>query len=312
MEGSRYLDLAERIIAARGIPLSGGEIIGFAQEYDTLPYERYQTIVKTLQARITESISTHRNRSRFLRVAPGKYFLRRLAESDSLYSKKNWIESNTPRRKAEHPHRILTVPCRAFSAQLVDGNWDTISKLMELGVYDYQSEIKEGYIPVVTCVALYWRQQFYTFQVGVHTHFDSLSGKRSVFLRKFLDEYDLDLFETDGSGATSSSVRAVLPAIAKGRRSRLEHGKLNKYEELRFYEASELLAGQCSFISDDRESVIFASLLDLSTVCRDKPETYRRLEMNDARWQLASGLVGAFDQDSTVFLERFMSSVSRS
>jgi hypothetical protein len=57
LEGSKYLDLAEKVISVRGIPLTGPQIIEFADQHEVLPYESYQTIVKTLQARIAEDIS---------------------------------------------------------------------------------------------------------------------------------------------------------------------------------------------------------------------------------------------------------------
>lgn len=104
-EGSRYLNLAEKIISARGIPLTGSQIIDFAEEYDALPFESYQTIVKTLQARISEDIAGQRNKSRFVRTGIGRYFLRRLAVGRVGYGGGNWLRDRGPEQGGSYANQ---------------------------------------------------------------------------------------------------------------------------------------------------------------------------------------------------------------
>ena len=148
LEGSRYLDLAERIISVRGIPLTGSQIIDFAEEYDALPFDSYQTIVKTLQARIAEDIGKRRNKSRFVRTGIGKYFLRRLAQDRTGYGNHRWLIGRGPRKKPEHPHRILTVPSELVPNNFQTTGWEQANKFLECGRYDYQSEIQSGFAAV--------------------------------------------------------------------------------------------------------------------------------------------------------------------
>lgn len=311
LEGSRYLDLAERIISVRGIPLTGAQIIDFAEEYNALPFEKYNTIVKTLQARIAEDIAMHRNKSRFVRMGIGVYFLRRLAGEDRRTGFKPWLKPQYSRRKPEHPHRILTVPRELVSSNYQSIGWRNVAEILKKGKYDYQSEIESEYLPVVTGVALQWEFQYLFFRVGVHTHFRSLTGLYSILLRKYVDEFDLDLFETDGTGVTSSTARAALPVLAPGRRSRLENGRLRESERVRFYQVADLLRNQMVAFSHRTGSLTLISTMDLSTVYKRLPVTQRRLEVNHANWTAMHRLDAVeFEADSSWHVGEIRGSVS--
>ncbi|UWR68228.1 hypothetical protein K4K95_16120 [Phaeobacter inhibens] len=311
MEGSRYLDLAERIISVRGVPLTGTQIIDFAEEYNALPFDSYNTIVKTLQARIAEDIAKHRNKSRFVRMGIGVYFLRRLAGEDGRIGFKPWLKPYYARKKPEHPHRILTVPRELVSNQYESSGWPSVYEVLKKGKYDYQSEIESDYLPVVTGVTLRWRSQYLLFRVGVHTHFRSLIGCHSILLRKYVDEFDLDLFETDGTGVTSSTARAALPVLAPGRRSRLENGRLRESERVRFYQVADLLKNKMVRFSHDTGSLTLISTIDLNTVYAQLPKTQRRLENNNANWIAVQKLASVeLEADSSWNVRRITEVVS--
>lgn len=284
------MNLAERVISVRGVPLTGAQIIEFAEEYNALPYESYNTVVKTLQARIAEDIAKHRNKSRFVRMGIGIYFLRRLAGEDRRLGFKPWLKPHYSRKKPEHPHRILTVPKELVSSQYIESGWQGVGDILKFGKYDYQSEIEVDYLPVITGVALRWRLQHLLFRVGVHTHFRGLTGCHSILLRKYLDEFDLDLFETDGSGATASTARAALPVLAPGRLSRLENGRLREGERVRFYQVADLLKDQMAIFSPSTGSLTLISTIDLTSVYKQSPNIQRRLEINHADWTAAQAL----------------------
>ncbi|ADE86657.1 conserved domain protein [Rhodobacter capsulatus SB 1003] len=262
--GSQYLNLAEKIIDARGIPLTGAEIISFAENYNALPYENYETIVKTLQARIAEEILSNRGHSRFIRTGVGKYFLRNLHRQSHPWIRERNFNYLGRRAKPEHPYRILIIPRSLASKVDAIVDWASASALFAEASYSYQSEIPEGSVPVVTAPMLKWNELFFSFSVGAHTHFNPIISKRTALLRKFLDEYDLDLFEVDGSGATSSTARAVLPVLLNGRRHRLEHGKLMPEEKIYFYQVADLLSNRFAFYSAETDAFVMVSLLDIS------------------------------------------------
>jgi len=289
LEGSKYLNLAEKIIGVRGIPLTGAQIIGFAEEYNALPYESYNTIVKTLQARIAEDIAKHRTKSRFVRMGIGVYYLSRLADSRQI-AYKSWLKPHYSRKKPDHPHRILTVPRKLVSKAYLEKGWRNVTGILRQGKYDYQSEIERDYLPVITAVALRWQLYHLYFRVGVHTHFTNLTGSHSFLLRKYVDEFDLDLFETDGTGATSSTARAALPVLAPGRRSRLENGRLRESERVRFYQVADLLENQMVTLSPSTDSLTLISTIDLTSAYAHLPRIQRRLEVNDADWIIAQKL----------------------
>jgi hypothetical protein len=299
VEESRYLVLAERMISARGIPLTGSQIIDFANDYQMLPYQSYDTVVKTLQARIAEDIARNRNRSRFIRTGIGTYFLRSLVGKPTIYGEVRWSAHRAPREKPEHPHRILTIPRGSIGRSHFRLGWEEATKILEKGKYDYQSEVGKEYVPVVTAVALNWRKEFFTFKVGIHTHFEDISGKRSVLVRKFLDEFDLDLFETDGTGATSSTARAALPVIAHGRRTRLEAGKLTRREELQFFQVAGVLSKKAVVFSGSTDCLLLISVIDLTNIYEMHPPTHRRLELNQAAWTALDYLEETLDDEDS-------------
>lgn len=281
----------------RGIPLTGAQIISFAEEYDALPYDTYQTIVKTLQARLAEDIQKHRSHSRFVRTGIGKYFLRRLAAKKSVFGEVRWSKLRKSRKKPEHPHRILTIPKSNASDWSFGTGWENARQLLEIGRYEYQSELEDDSVPVVCAVSLKWKDQLFAFNVGVHTHFDQFSGQRTVLLRKYLDEFDLDLFETDGTGATSATARAALPILHTGPRARLENGRLRSQEAVKFDQVSKLQFSRYATFSRTCSAVVLSSTIDLSTVYDATPRWQRRLEMNAPTWSRIFELEGSIDDE---------------
>lgn len=302
MEGSKYLELAETIISARGVPLSGAQIIDFAREYGVLPYDNYGTIVKTLQARIAEDIAKHRNSSRFIRTGIGTYFLSRLVGKPTAFGEVKWTPTRASREKPEHPHRILTVPQSAIPPGYFVQGWGDTNRILDQGRYDYQSEIQTGYLPVVTGVILKWRRKVFSYQVGVHTHFDRTVGSNTILLRKFLDEFDLDFFEIDGTGATSSTARTALPVLSAGRRSRLQSGQLREEEKLQFFHVSELLANKTAMHSKSFECFQLVSSIDLSSKYSMQPKSQRRLELNRAGWNEVCCIKNTLDDEDSLTL----------
>jgi hypothetical protein len=71
-----YLDIAVTILRAEKRPLSSHAILAEAHRGGLVPPSLYgKAQHKTLGARISEDIVKHRDRSRFFRTAPGRYFL---------------------------------------------------------------------------------------------------------------------------------------------------------------------------------------------------------------------------------------------
>lgn len=195
------------------------------------------------------------------------------------------------------------MPRAAFGSDSIIKNWGDARRILGQGRYDYQSEIRSGYAPVVTGVVLMWEHKVYSFHVGAHTHFESIVGEKSIMLRKFLDEFDLDLFETDGTGITSSTARTALPVLSEGRRARLENGKLSKAERIQFFQVSALLTNKFARWSGSTNCFVLMSAIDLSTIYSTLPKTQRRMELNCASWRDVQSIRSTIcDDDSLNFL----------
>ncbi|MET4102404.1 hypothetical protein ABIE58_001838 [Roseovarius sp. MBR-78] len=249
-----------------------------------LPYDRYETVVKTLQARIAEDIIRNRTKSRFIRTSIGTYFLRDLLERSTIFGAIKLRRPRAARVKPEHPYRVLYLPEEIAKSHRKPRKWENAEAALLSGQYFYQLEAPDSFVPVVTSVALSWRDQTFVYTVGSHTHFTQVAGQRSFHIRKFLDEFDLDLFETDGTGATSSSARTLLPVLVDGRRSRLEGGKLDKPEQLQFFQVSGLLDAKRAYYSHEIKCFILSSNADVSIMYSCLPETVRRMEHNATDW----------------------------
>jgi hypothetical protein len=80
-----YLDIAVTVLRAEKRPLSSHAILAAAHRAGLFPPNLYgKTQHKTLGARISEDIVKHRDRSRFFRTAPGRYFLREFLNDPTL------------------------------------------------------------------------------------------------------------------------------------------------------------------------------------------------------------------------------------
>lgn len=85
MAGDAYLTLAEEVLEASRTPLSSREIIQRAYFMNLVPRHLHgRTQHKTLTARISEDILRYRESSIFFRPYPGRYFLSKFIDDDSL------------------------------------------------------------------------------------------------------------------------------------------------------------------------------------------------------------------------------------
>ena len=85
MAGDAYLTLAEEVLNATRSPLSAREIIQRAYIMNLVPRHLHgRTQHKTLTARISEDILKNREKSIFFRPYPGRYFLSKFIEDETL------------------------------------------------------------------------------------------------------------------------------------------------------------------------------------------------------------------------------------
>lgn len=96
-----YLDIAEHVLGVERRPLRPLSILEEGYRLGIVPAHLYgETQHKTLQARISEDIVHQKDKSRFFRTEPGKFFLRKFL-TDTSIPERYRQPVNTKRRKRE-------------------------------------------------------------------------------------------------------------------------------------------------------------------------------------------------------------------
>lgn len=267
MAGS-YLEIAKYVLEARAKPLSAQEILADAQRYGLLP-DRLSgaTMQKTLQARISEDIFRHRKKSSFYRTSLGTYYLRYLADDQTLPSKLLGEHPTHTRRRPHTDQRgdVLYVSSEGFHS--LQSRQERLEKLNSIdNQYAPIGRGNVGFLAVSTISILRWQGRLFTHIVGRYSQIYKSIGARVIGLKRHVDEFDVDLIEKDSGGIFLSSLR--------------ESGRI--VPELERYIGDRSLIG---IIESDTE-LSFVVLIDLRSEWSGK--TRRRLDINRPEWRDAA------------------------
>jgi hypothetical protein len=105
-----YLVIAQKVLAAIKKPLSAREILECAYMSELMPYHLYgATQHKTLQARISEDIRKHGERSLFYRTDRGVFYLKSLRDKSELSDKEKAGIEARPRYRELNKYPVLKV-----------------------------------------------------------------------------------------------------------------------------------------------------------------------------------------------------------
>lgn len=214
---SRYLEIAYKVISVRGRPLTAQEILRDADRYGLLPENLTgETMQKTLQARITEDLSDKRERSAFYRTGPGIYFLRELSDDTTLAHSETKEFKAPGRSRPPAEGRILCYTPQTIKTGVeVYSPTNLISFLESCGRYHKFDQIPDDAYTVGTFSVISKEGEFFQYLVGKHSQFSDAIGERSIGLRRYIDEFDRDLFSADDFGIDMSAAREVLRNISR-------------------------------------------------------------------------------------------------
>lgn len=122
MSGDAYLTLAEEVLEASRSPLSAREIIQRAYVMNLVPRHLHgKTQHKTITARISEDILRNRDKSVFFRPYPGRYFLSKFLDDESL--PEEYRRPIIARRRSRQLNREYSAYLPAGHEVVVD-KWD--------------------------------------------------------------------------------------------------------------------------------------------------------------------------------------------
>lgn len=151
---------------------------------------------KTLQARIAEDIFKRRGRSQFYRTSQGVYYLRSQAERSDL-PKDVLSEHNTRHRlQRTTQHRILHIPTNCTKGSLPD----ITSEIARRGTYRFIDSDSSELSPVMTFLVVRFDGRLLSYSYSRFSMYYKYVSLRTIGFRRFVDEFDLDLFDDNDSG----------------------------------------------------------------------------------------------------------------
>lgn len=274
---SSYLEIAEKVLADRRRPMGPHAILREAYLLDLMPQHLHgETQHKTLQARLSEDILYGKDKSRFVRTEPGKFFLRSLLTDETIPAEFRTTITARRRKRELTPDPVLCIAKESLhKLEACDGHdqWAMLEGLRETGELSY-CEFKnqpEGHVPVWSFVMLMRDDCVFSYRVGKYrTHDEGVSSKRTVGFASLVTEDQQTLFNHHDLGIVQAGVTAL--AL-----------------DLDFPMGVEMLEAETSdstsIVEISTDDDIEALLLVIETGCPPWFEpTTRRLSMNDMKW----------------------------
>jgi hypothetical protein len=210
-----YLDIAVAILRAEKRPLSSRAILAEAHRSGLVPLNLYgKTQHKTLGARISEDIIQHRDRSRFFRTAPGRYFLREFLNDLTLPDE--YRQPFPARRRIRELARgpALAVTDDVLQHVLSDDKLIATAKLLKLlkkHRYAYLDPKQAGdavFIRSFVCVCR--GSKILSYRLGRYRDDrDTFLHKRSIGFTTLVHIDEHTLFNVSDMGIVEAGVRAV-------------------------------------------------------------------------------------------------------
>lgn len=219
-----YLDIAERVLAGSGRPLSAAEILSEARRKSLLPHHLYGLRQdRTLQARLSENIARRGSESPFLRTAPGRYYLRALQR---IHGREVGEYYASPRRKELTANDILSLDVEFDQVSRRDGISVSFSKVLDCltsGKYSYRSidDIRrdDTAAAVHSFLVVHDGRRVLSFRCGrYHPRTDPLYGRRTIGLGGAVTAKQVDLLYESMFGIVASAIDELATGIGLPRR----------------------------------------------------------------------------------------------
>ena len=211
-----YLAIAEMILKGARMPLTPREIVKRAYKAGIVPDALYgQTQHKTMQARLSEDILRNRERSRFFRTAPGRFFLRTFL-SDITIPAKHRTPIVARRRQRDLPVRramVLDASSMCFAALHETGVALSFESLREMDCLKYieaSNKRTSDDIVIWSYLVVTRNGLVLTYRHGPYREGrDEFLQKRSIGFYNPVSEHDLSLFDQNTLGVVNSGLTSL-------------------------------------------------------------------------------------------------------
>lgn len=290
--GDSYLKLARAVLEARGKPLTAQQILADAERHGLMPeHLAGETMAKTLQARLAEDIFRRRRASQFYRTGLGTYYLRARANDPTLPS------HAILEREFERRRRPLPVANILFVAnQYGDRNPLLLTGAPATEFADAPSwylpfeAFREDRLAVATFTLVLKDGLYLSHTVGQHSHFPSQVGLRTIGFRRYVDEFDRDLFANDNLGLELSSRREALRILKP-----VTENAHPSHDGIRF------LGHKCTVVDVPSHELLIVTLVE---VIAEDVHIIRRLDIRTPRWTRIDELGSPPMDEATVLISK--------
>ncbi|MEM1149835.1 MAG: HTH domain-containing protein [Pseudomonadota bacterium] len=274
---SSYLEIAEKVLSHRRRPMGPHAILRDAFMLDLMPPHLHgETQHKTLQARLSEDILHEKERSRFVRTEPGKFFLRALLSDESIPAEFRTTIKARRRKRELTPDPVLCIArdsLHRLEAETARNQWLVYEELRQSGELSYfkVKDRPKDHIPIWCFVMLVREECVLSYRVGRYrAHEENLTAKRTVGFTTLVTEAQQTLFNHRDLGVIEAGVTALALDI-------------DFPMDVEALEAET--SGVMSVVSVTDDESTEAVLLVIQTACPPWFEpTARRLSMNDMSW----------------------------
>ena len=274
---SLYLDIAEKVLAHSRRPMGPHAILREAFILELMPPHLHgATQHKTLQARLSEDILHAKDRSRFVRTEPGKFFLRSLLKDKAIPEEYRKTIRARRRKRELTPDPVLCIAKESlhklefWDDQEQLSGFEKLRQTGELSYFEFKDK-PDGQVPVWCFTILVREECVLSYRVGKYrVHDEDVASKRTVGFASLITEDQQTLFNHQDLGI----IEAGITALALD---------LDFPMDLDVLEAETLDTTSVVEVSIDDD--IEAVLLVIETGCPSWFEpTNRRLSMNDMKW----------------------------
>ena len=210
-----YLDIAANVLRTERRPLSPRAILAAAHSTGLVPSSLYgKAQHKTLSARISEDIVSYRDKSRFFRTDPGKFFLREFLEDVTI--PEEYRQPRTTRRRIRGLVRgpVLAIQSEALHRVRADAWIIRTSKILSLlrkNNYAYLDPKKPAdavFVRSFVCVRR--GSKILSYRLGRYRDDrDTFMHKRSIGFSTLVHLDEHTLFDVGDKGIVEAGVRAV-------------------------------------------------------------------------------------------------------
>ena len=274
---SSYLDVAEKVLSYRKRPMGSHAILKDAYLLNLMPSHLHgETQHKTLQARLSEDILYLKDRSRFVRTEPGKFFLRSLLSDESIPAEFRH-EMRARRRKRElTPDPVLCISKNSVNKLIFgirnEGKsiFEKLYRAKEIKYFQVK-ETPDDHVPIWCFVMLAREECVLSYRVGRYRSQDKeLTAKRTVGFTTLVTQSHQTLFNHQDLGIIEAGVTTLALDLDFPMDARV---------------LEEETSDTTTVINVATDNDVGAVLLVIETVCPSWFEpTTRRLSMNDLKW----------------------------